>query len=175
MNFKSLALGLFLACALSAQQPPTILGMTPDTVIAGTGGVAIHLYGMDFQQGATAYWNNTPIGGQPDGPQNTVGLGFSAFIPQNLLTVGTAQVTVRNPGSVFSNSVTFTVRTTPATPNFVGATTSVTYPVRQLFCVGTGIQPGVIVRLVGMVKIMNGLKKLLVPRLMPFHLRTTPG
>src|SRR6185369_9490473 len=62
--------------------------------------------------------------------------------------VGTAQIKVRNPDGATSNATTFTIRTTPATPNFVGATTDVeahtgVSTIRRLQIVGSGIQPGV--------------------------------
>jgi uncharacterized repeat protein (TIGR01451 family) len=126
-------------------QAPTLVGTTPDTAIVGSSGFSIELYGTNFQAGATVFWNNTPLGTSYFRPSS-----LSAFIPASLLTSArTVQITVRNAGGAVSNFTLFTVRTTPATPVFTGASTDIEVHLdvpqrRELQVVCSGIQPGVV-------------------------------
>jgi len=152
--FKSLTLVFGLASALFAQAP-VLVGISPDTAVVGANPKAFEIlvYGSNFQPGAKIFWNNIQISNQLS--NSPLGLDGSVS-PQLVSSAGAAQITVRNPDGTKSNAVTFTIRTTPATPSFAGATTDLTLhlgqpQIRQLLVVGSGIQPGVVLSWNGLI------------------------
>lgn len=86
---------------------PTLNSINPNSVNAGNPEFTMNLYGLNFKNGATAYWQGTPL---------TTYYGdasyISAVVPASLLTTaGTYNVTVVNPspGGGTSGAVGFTV------------------------------------------------------------------
>jgi hypothetical protein len=172
MPTKPLVLTLACSAAIFAQSPQ-LVGTNPDSAVTGTNSAPILLYGHNFKPGAAIFWNSVSLGtGQFNGPESLV-----TIIPPLLLAAaGTAQITVHNPDGSVSNASPFTVQNTPATPNFVGALpgTGQTFDDRKLFFVGSGIQPGVVLRWNGQVfQAEAGYPFLRFP--IPKTLMLTPG
>ncbi|HZO56537.1 MAG TPA: IPT/TIG domain-containing protein [Bryobacteraceae bacterium] len=106
---------LFLATilALIPAAAQTIVSITPNTAVAGSGELPLTVDGSgnSFANGATVKFGATPL------VTNRVnGNRLTATIPGALLTTaGTVFVTVENPGPTVSNALTFTI-TAASTP-----------------------------------------------------------
>ncbi len=90
---------------------PTITAISPATAVAGSGGFTLTITGTNFVNGSVVRWN-----GSPRTTTFVSGTVLTATIPaSDIVTAGTANVTVFNPapGGGTSNTATFTI-TNPA-------------------------------------------------------------
>ena len=91
---------------------PSISSLTPSSAQAGGAGFTLTVSGSGFASGATVKWNG--------GARTTTvdsGTQVRAAIPaSDIAAAGTAQVTVANPGTSDSNSLTFTITSPQPTP-----------------------------------------------------------
>ncbi|MFN8482327.1 MAG: IPT/TIG domain-containing protein [Anaerolineae bacterium] len=72
---------------------PQITGLAPSSAVADGGDLALTVSGAGFEDGATVYWNDTPL------PTTFVEAGtLSAAVPGALLAAGEARISVANPG-----------------------------------------------------------------------------
>ncbi len=94
-----------VASAAFSATAPIILTITPQTVVAGTGGFTLTVNGTNFVTGAAVRLNGTN--------RATTFVSSSrltASIPSNdILNAGTLQITATNPGTLPSGAVTLTV------------------------------------------------------------------
>jgi alpha-D-ribose 1-methylphosphonate 5-triphosphate synthase subunit PhnH len=84
---------------------PVLTSLNPSSASPGGSAFTLTVNGSGFLSGATVEWNGSALS-----------TGFisanqlSAFVPSNLIaTVGTASVTVMNPGGATSNALIFTI------------------------------------------------------------------
>jgi hypothetical protein len=85
---------------------PSITGIAPSPVIAGSGPFTLSVTGSGFVSGSTVLWNGSPLT-----TSFVSAAQLTASIPASLIaTVGTASITVSNSG-VISNSQTLTITT----------------------------------------------------------------
>ena len=111
--FGKVLLSLLVSAALlpavaAAQSPtPSIFGLLPNSVKAGSAGFTLNVLGSQFVSGAVVQWNGA--GRVTHYFDATL---LEATIPASDIAVGgTAQVTVVNPGGVGSNALTFLIVT----------------------------------------------------------------
>ena len=94
---------------ITSQNPlgPVISNLTPSAVASGGPSFPLTVNGSGFQPGAIVQWNQIPL------VTTFVNSGqLIANVPFNLITfVGTANISVANPGPVVSNTVSFGVGT----------------------------------------------------------------
>jgi trimeric autotransporter adhesin len=98
--------GPFVLPEWSTPNPtPTLSTTSPASVAAGSGNLLLTVRGSDFVPGAALMWN---------GSERTTTFvddgNLSVAIPASDLTqAGTATLTVNNPGSADSNSISFSI------------------------------------------------------------------
>jgi uncharacterized delta-60 repeat protein len=89
--------------------PPAITGLSPSAATQGQGQFSLIVTGNNFVGGATVLWNGSPLTTAFDNGTLT------ATVPATDLThVGTASITVINPGNITSAMQTFTIVGPPA-------------------------------------------------------------
>jgi len=90
---------------VSAQSVPTITSLNPSSATQNGAGFSMTVTGTNYVNGAVVYWGNTPL-------TTTFGSSTSltATVPSTLLTtVGSLDITVKNPDNGTSGPATFTV------------------------------------------------------------------
>src|ERR1035441_1898102 len=88
--------------------PPHIGYLVTTSAPAGSPAISLRVAGNTFVTGSTVYWNGTALATTWESDS---WLWLTASVPANLLvTPGTANVTVVNPGNITSNSVPFTIQ-----------------------------------------------------------------
>ena len=91
---------------------PTVTAINPTSVIRGATGVSLTIVGTNFTDTSSVYWNGTTITSVFNSNSQ-----LTAFVPDaNLVSAGTAQVTVSNPapgGGTFDPPLIFTIRNPP--------------------------------------------------------------
>ena len=99
---------VLLPTVAAAQSPtPSIFGLLPNSVKAGSAGITLNVLGSQFVPGAVVQWNGA--GRVTNYFSATL---LEAAIPaSDLATGGTIQITVVNPGGVVSNAMTFLITT----------------------------------------------------------------
>ena len=99
-----LLIAAFLPAVAAAQSPtPSIVGLLPNSVKAGSAGFTLNVLGAQFVPGAVVQWNGA--GRVTNFFSSTL---LEATIPAtDLVTGGTVQVTVANPGGVISNALPY--------------------------------------------------------------------
>jgi hypothetical protein len=89
--------------------PPLINVLTPSSAIAGSGSLKLSVLGSDFVAGSVVNWNGST--------RSTTFVSESkleaTILASDILTTGTASVTVLNPGNVVSNSTLFIFKLPP--------------------------------------------------------------
>jgi hypothetical protein len=94
-----------VASAAFSATVPVILTITPQTVVAGTGGFTLTVNGTNFVTGATVLVNGTSRTTTfVSSSQVTAGI-----LSSDVLNAGTLQITATNPGTLRSGAVTLTV------------------------------------------------------------------
>jgi hypothetical protein len=106
---------------------PTLTAIAPSSVAVGASAITLALYGSKFSNQATVQWNGTIV-------SSSTWINASrmtASIPaSNLANVGSAQVTVTNPGTGggTSSAQTFTIAAAPATTTWVRTVEGISAP-----------------------------------------------
>jgi hypothetical protein len=105
---------------------PSLTAIAPSTAAAGASAVNLVLYGSNFGNPATVQWNGTALA------STWISITqMTATIPaSDLVSVGTAKVTVTNPspGGGTSAAQTFTIAAAPAPTTWVRTVTGITAP-----------------------------------------------
>ncbi len=99
--------GLFYGYAAftSAIGAPTLTSLNPNGATAGGATFTLTVNGSSFVSGATVQWNGSPLS-----TSFVNGTQLTAAVPGSLIAnVGSASVTVVNPGSTASNALTFSI------------------------------------------------------------------
>jgi hypothetical protein len=94
-----------MAAPVCLAQTPSVTGLSPSSISAGSGAFTLTVFGSNFQTGAAVSWNATNL-------QTTIqsSAQLSAVVTPGLLTTpGFATITVVNPGGSRSNGVGFTI------------------------------------------------------------------
>jgi sugar lactone lactonase YvrE len=118
---------------------PLLISLSPNSSMVGNPAFNLTVTGANFVSGSTVYWNGVPLS---TAFVSTTQL--TALIPEiAIATVGTADVTVTNPGSGGYNALGFAVNPVPLTissltPNEATAGG----PAFTLVVSGTGFVPG---------------------------------
>lgn len=115
-----------VAIPLSAatNNPPALLSIDPQTVIAGTGGFTLTATGANFLSGAVINFN-----GSPRTTKFVSSTQLTATIQSSdVLNAGNAQVTAANPGTLPSSPLTLTIL--PNSPSITSLTPN-TLPVNS--------------------------------------------
>jgi uncharacterized protein (TIGR03437 family) len=126
-----------------AAPTPAISALSPNSVAAGGPAFSLTITGSGFVSGATVQWNGSPLATTFVSATQLTALVLAA----NVATASSASVTVLNPGSAPSNSLTLTV-TAPLTPtisNVAPATALAGGPAFTLTITGSNFIPGAIV------------------------------
>jgi hypothetical protein len=123
-HFRAVSL-LIATAALGAAQTPSILGLNPSSVPAGSAFV-LTVSGANFQSGAAIVWNNISVGSvvQSSGQ-------IAASIPSSFTgTPGSVLIQVLNPNNLRSNSLLLTITgsaLTISTASLPGGTVGTAY------------------------------------------------
>ena len=107
----SIPLILLLATAFPVfcqNQAPTITSLSPPSAAAGGPGFQLAVYGNNFAQGAIVQWNGS---NRVTTESDVDSVLYATILASDIASVGTATVTVVNPGPTggISNSVAFTI------------------------------------------------------------------
>jgi hypothetical protein len=110
---------------------PLIQSVSPASLVVGSTGVGIRVYGTNFVPGSTAIWNGQNLAGGLVQGEGSGGVEtIMAAVPDNLLTDPmTATITVINsaPGGGTSNAVTITVAPAPPAQPVVSYPASINF------------------------------------------------
>jgi probable HAF family extracellular repeat protein len=99
--------GLFYGYAAfaSANNGATLTSLNPNGATVGGATFTLTVNGSSFVSGATVQWNGSPLS-----TSFVNGTQLTAAVPGSLITnVGSASVTVVNPGTTASNALTFSI------------------------------------------------------------------
>ena len=93
----------------SSSGPPTITSLSPATLPAGSPGFTLTVNGSGFVTGSVVNWNGTAL------PTTFISsTQLTAAVPaSDVANIGTAKVTVTNPGNIMSNSSNFVITVPP--------------------------------------------------------------
>src|SRR5262249_14745398 len=86
----------------------TLTSMTPASAIAGSGAIVITVNGTGFAGGSVAYWNGAPRQTTVASPTQ-MAVAIPATDLASAVDLGTATVTVVNPGAGAANALPFTI------------------------------------------------------------------
>lgn len=104
-RIAAFVLAAAVASAAFSATAPVILTITPQTVVAGTGGLTLTVNGANFVTGAAVRVNGTN--------RTTTFVSSSqltaSILSSDVLNAGTLQITATNPGTLPSGAVTLTV------------------------------------------------------------------
>jgi hypothetical protein len=90
----------------------SVSGLAPSSVAAGSPAFELSVAGAGFMNGATVYWNGTPLATAFTDPQTLI-----AAVPASLVaTPGAARIAVANPGGVVSSAREFIIHASGASP-----------------------------------------------------------
>lgn len=91
---------------------PVIINTNPASATAGAAGITFTVNGANFVNNSVVQWN-----GANRSTTFVSSAQLNASIPaSDLVTSGTANITVLNPGNLTSNAVAFTITSAPPTP-----------------------------------------------------------
>jgi hypothetical protein len=108
---------VLVVITVQSSSAPVIGSLTPPGAFAGGPGFPLTVNGAGFSAGALVYWNGLPLMTTFSDVNHLI-----ATVPFNLIaSPGTANVTVANPGPLFSNVLPFTIG-----PFFTGSLTILT-------------------------------------------------
>lgn len=113
---------------------PTLTGIAPSTAVVGASAITIVASGSNFTDGATIQWNGTALPTTcvaTNAGTSTPCASASASVPaSDFVAVGSARVTVSNPGSAggTSSALTFTIEAPPVPKTWVRAVAGITVP-----------------------------------------------
>ena len=106
---------------------PSISGLSPSYVAAGSAGFTLSVNGSGFTNGSTIYWGNTPLA-----TQHVSGTQLTAQVPvSNIASAGTTAITVQTPAPGGGTSAAFQFEldsansASAAAPAFTTATATV--------------------------------------------------
>jgi hypothetical protein len=108
------------------QSIPKLTAIAPSSVAAGASAITLALYGSSFDNQATVLWNGTALSSSWVSAAR-----MTATIPaSDLVSVGSAQVTVTNPGPGGGTSAarTFTIAAAPGPTTWVRTVEGLTLP-----------------------------------------------
>jgi len=96
-NSLSFTIGTYASAILSS--------LSPSSAVAGGPAFTLTVNGSNFQVGATVQWNGSGLSTSYISASQ-----LSAFVPASLIvSQGSANITVMNPGGAFSNTLAFTI------------------------------------------------------------------
>ena len=121
---------------------PVITSIGPNSAIAGGSGFTLSVNGSGFTAGSTVDWNGSSLTTTYVSPGQ-----LTASVPSgDIVSAGTATVTVVNVGSVISNSETFTIVAPPVIASISPATVAAGGTGFTLTVNGSGYVAGSVVR-----------------------------
>ncbi len=94
---------------------PTLTGLNPTSIPAGGGAFSLTLFGSNFQNGATVYWNDSPRATTFVSPTQLT----AQITAADIASPGSVGVRVINPDGQGSAYVTFTITVPPPSPQSV--------------------------------------------------------
>jgi len=96
-NSLTFTIGTYASAILSS--------LSPSSAVAGGPAFTLTVNGSNFQVGATVQWNGSGLS-----TSYISATQLSAFVPASLIvSQGSANITVMNPGGAFSNTLAFTI------------------------------------------------------------------
>jgi uncharacterized protein (TIGR03437 family) len=125
--------------------PPVISGLSPSSAAAGGAAFPLTVNGSGFVASSAVYWNTTAL------PTTFVSATqLTAMVPASLIaTVGTASVSVANPGNVTSSPSVFTIGSggpPPTITTLSPPSATATGAAFTLTVTGTGFVSGALVK-----------------------------